>query len=88
MKVNPSFLPGLNGLRAIAALSIVVAHLSLNAIADFGLTNIVHLPMAGFGVTLFFVISGFLITFLLLKEIVIKNDIHIKNFYIRRKLRI
>ena len=61
MKSRPIYLPGLNGLRAIAALSVVIAHVSLKGIADFGLPSKPHLPMAGYGVTLFFVISGFVI---------------------------
>lgn len=43
--------------------------------------------MAGFGVTLFFVISGFLITYLLLLE-KDEGNVNIKNFYMRRILRI
>jgi peptidoglycan/LPS O-acetylase OafA/YrhL len=58
-KENSIYLPGLNGLRAIAALSVVFAHISQDGIADFGLSLITELPMAGFGVTLFFVISGY-----------------------------
>jgi len=42
----------------------------------------------GEGVHIFFVISGFLITFLLVKEHEVSGKIHIKNFYIRRILRI
>ncbi|MGC3978989.1 MAG: acyltransferase [Paludibacteraceae bacterium] len=88
MKTTPVYLPGLNGLRAIAALSVVFAHISQKGIADFGLPFFIDLPMAGYGVTLFFVISGFLITFLLLKEQAKKQTIDIKKFYVRRILRI
>ena len=42
----------------------------------------------GFGVDVFFLISGFLITFLLLKEKEKTQKIHIPNFFIRRSLRI
>lgn len=42
----------------------------------------------GVGVHIFFVISGFLITFLLIKENEISGKISIKNFYLRRVLRI
>lgn len=82
------YLPGLNGLRAIAAMSVVIAHVSERGIADFGLPYLFDLPMAGYGVTLFFVISGFLITYLLLQEVRNKQTIDIKKFYLRRILRI
>ena len=88
MREIPIHLHGLNGLRAIAALSVVVAHISQKGIGDFGLTKLFDLPMAGYGVTLFFVISGFLITNLLLREFDKQGDIDIKKFYIRRILRI
>lgn len=88
MSEKPIYLCGLNGLRAIAALSVVVAHVSEKGLADFGLPFLFELPMAGYGVTLFFVISGFLITYLLLKEKNTKQKIDIKKFYIRRILRI
>jgi peptidoglycan/LPS O-acetylase OafA/YrhL len=93
---KPIYFPGLNGLRAIAALSVVVFHLTGNFEA-FGLSPYVFgtLPdgtpkgfrMAGFGVTIFFSLSGFLITYLLLAE-KNKQEINIPNFYIRRILRI
>lgn len=88
MKESPIYLSGLNGLRAIAALSVVFAHVSQKGIADFGFPFFIDLPMAGYGVTLFFVISGFLITYLLLKEHAKTYTIDIKKFYARRVLRI
>ena len=88
MKQTRIYLPGLNGLRAIAALSVVIAHISQRGIVDFGLPYLFDLPMAGYGVTLFFVISGFLITFLLLHEVRNKQTVDIKKFYVRRILRI
>lgn len=89
-------LPGLNGLRAIAALAVVVSHITLS-LNEFGLNpyiigktaegNPQSLNLAAYGVSIFFALSGFLITFLLLKETEIK-PVNIKNFYIRRALRI
>jgi peptidoglycan/LPS O-acetylase OafA/YrhL len=87
-------LRGLNGLRAIAAIAVVISHISL-ALPEFGLIpifadskgNPLGIYMASYGVTIFFALSGFLITFLLLKEKE-KQEIHIKHFYIRRILRI
>ena len=81
-------LPGLNGLRAIAAISVLISHISYKGMADFGLPFQLNLPMAGYGVTLFFVISGFLITYLLLQELNVSNSVNIRKFYYRRILRI
>ena len=84
---NVVYLPGLNGLRAIAAILVLIGHVTIPMYSDF--SRLVYQFHPGFdGVTLFFVISGFLITFLLLKEKKKTNDIDIKKFYIRRILRI
>jgi len=91
MKDKSLYLPGLNGLRAIAALSVVISHTDfLPGITDFGLDRIFSfaISMGAFGVTLFFVISGFLITYLLIQEVDKQQDVSIKKFYIRRILRI
>ena len=90
------YLPGLNGLRAIAALAVVISHITLGLDA-FGLDNTIlntdssgkakGLSLAANGVTIFFNLSGFLITYLLLKEKE-KNEISISKFYMRRALRI
>ena len=65
----------LDGLRAVAALLVVYYH--------FGLP----VP-AGFGVLAFFVLSGFLITWLLLLEEDRCGTVSLRNFYVRRSLRI
>ena len=93
---NAVYLPGLNGLRAIAALAVVVSHITLS-LDQFGLNSNVFgtdingspkgLDLAGDGVTIFFALSGFLITFLFLKEKE-NGSISIKKFYVRRILRI
>jgi len=90
------YFSGLNGLRAIAALSVVFSHASCDFIL-FGLDPIYFskyadgspklFNMAAYGVTIFFTLSGFLITYLLLEENK-KQPINIRNFYIRRILRI
>lgn len=71
------YIPGLDGFRAIAVLLVLVAH--------FGFDRIVP---GGLGVTIFFFISGFLITSLLLSERNRFGSISIRNFYIRRFLRL
>ena len=70
------FFAPLDGLRAVAAWMVVVYH--------FGWW---WMP-GSYGVVLFFVLSGFLITLLLLREAETTGTISFKNFYIRRALRI
>jgi peptidoglycan/LPS O-acetylase OafA/YrhL len=87
---------GLNGLRAIAALAVVFSHATLS-MASFGLNpfvfgtypdgNPLTTLLAGFGVSIFFALSGFLITYLLMQEKSF-GSISINNFYMRRILRI
>lgn len=88
--MQPRFhLKGLNGLRAIAALAVVVSHLLVMGSSQFGLPeNKRGLDLGGFGVSIFFSLSGFLITYLLLTEKEKFRTINIKAFYIRRMLRI
>jgi len=82
------YFPGLNGLRAIAALTVLWGHVFQIDFADWGVSNVLNIPIFGGGVTLFFVISGFLITYLLLEEKQQTTDISIPKFYFRRILRI
>ncbi len=96
MSSKAIYFPGLNGLRAIAAIAVVVSHITLglgefklepNFFGTFQNGQPKGLAMAGFGVTIFFVLSGFLITYLLVAEKKIQ-PISIKKFYLRRLLRI
>ncbi len=90
------YFPGLNGLRAIAALAVVLSH-TTQYFGDFGLDPYVFgktyegqprgIELGAFGVSIFFTLSGFLITYLLLKEKE-SRSLNIKNFYFRRILRI
>ncbi|MBF0511066.1 MAG: acyltransferase [Candidatus Omnitrophica bacterium] len=81
--------PGLNGLRFISAVIVVIHHLEKSCIVSPNRYYArVFLENAGYtAVTFFFVISGFLITYLLLVEKQ-RFGINIKYFYIRRILRI
>lgn len=80
-------LPGLNGLRAIAALSVMWGHTFQSDFGNWGIEGF-PLPVVADGVTLFFVISGFLITFLLLSEQEQSRSVSVPKFYMRRVLRI
>ena len=90
--LNKVFFPNLNGVRAVAALMVIVQHIELVK-SWFGFTNCYHdnpmgIDFGGLGVTLFFVLSGFLITFLLLTEKSVTGTVSLRDFYIRRVLRI
>jgi len=79
--------PSLDGLRALSILLVLIAHLSM----PYTRNKAIRVPMTILGllgVQVFFVISGFLITTLLLKEKASSGTISLKDFYIRRALRI
>jgi peptidoglycan/LPS O-acetylase OafA/YrhL len=71
----------LDGLRALCALWVVKGHIEWN-------TGIRIFDTPGLGVEMFFVISGFLIVTLLLRERQKTGSIKLRNFYMRRILRI
>ncbi|WP_419699052.1 acyltransferase family protein [Mucilaginibacter sp. NFX135] len=75
--------PSLNGLRAIAVIMVVISHIAGHY--KF-LQPTVFLGYLG--VNIFFVLSGFLITTLCIKEQITTKQLSLKNFYIRRALRI
>jgi peptidoglycan/LPS O-acetylase OafA/YrhL len=81
----------LNGLRAISIIIVILYHLKLNGSIDGSAYFISLFDLffrGGFGVNVFFVISGYLITTLLITEDKKTNSINLKHFYIRRTLRI
>lgn len=75
--------PSLDGLRGIAILMVVFSHLKYSHLYLYDAVFNGKL-----GVIIFFVLSGFLITTLCIKEKVITSDISLKKFYLRRLLRI
>ena len=76
--------PSLDGLRAFSIVLVLIAHVSLQY--PWLRRFVEH--VGNYGVRIFFVISGFLITGLLLKELTKTGRISLKSFYIRRTLRI
>ena len=72
-----SYAPGLDGVRAIAVAAVVIYHLGA-----------AWLPGGFLGVDVFFVLSGFLITSILLTEFGNRGRIDVKNFYLRRARRL
>lgn len=81
--------PSLDGLRAVSIIIVIIFHIFI-ALGHVSATfaSPLNFNFADLGVQIFFVISGFLITTLLLKEKVSKGDINLKHFYIRRAFRI
>ena len=77
-KLGKSYLPGLDGLRCIAVMAVLLYHISPNQF------------VGGYiGVDLFFVISGFLITYRNLQNIQNPNKTFtLKNFWLRRARRL
>lgn len=71
------YLPSLDALRAIAVLSVIVYHINPN-----------YLPGGFLGVDLFFVLSGYLITSLILNEYQEHNRVNFIKFYIKRARRL
>jgi peptidoglycan/LPS O-acetylase OafA/YrhL len=76
---NAHRIPSLDGFRALAILMVIIHHAFDEPSSVFS---------GNFGVSVFFVISGYLITTLLLEEKNRFGDISLKNFYLRRVLRI
>ena len=74
---RPRYLPGLDGLRAVAVVAVLLYHAELSWI-----------PGGFLGVDVFFVISGYLITLLLLEEQARRGTISVKGFYRRRARRL
>jgi peptidoglycan/LPS O-acetylase OafA/YrhL len=70
------YLPALDGLRALAIGAVLAQHAGIPRVSGY------H------GVTLFFVISGFLITSLLLRERASTGSIDLRRFYLRRFARL
>ena len=74
--------PEVDGLRAIAIGAVIIYH------AQIRILEKLLLPGGFLGVDIFFVISGYLITYLIFKEKISTNNFSFKNFYERRARRI
>jgi len=84
--------PSLNGLRALSIIFVIFSHLKSELLNVPILSELFYyigfLSDGQLGVNVFFVISGFLITILLLKEEKSHGKISLKKFYLRRFFRI
>ena len=87
MRTKKQFFPLLNSLRAFAVLIVILYH---GVCEEFCREHSYYYPfeIGYLGVDLFFVLSGFLITNVLLREYLLTGKVSIKNFYIRRILRL
>ena len=84
-------IPSLNGWRAIAITLVMLDHIKYAAGFPYQRLpewSLVFFDQGNLGVRIFFVLSGFLITHLLLGEAEQSGFISLKDFYIRRCLRI
>ena len=84
------FFESLDGLRAMSILGVIWSHVwYVSGPAHYNaLIKVPVLRNGAFGVSVFFGISGFLITTLLLREQLKRGRISLRDFYIRRTLRI
>ncbi|MBB5062412.1 acyltransferase [Granulicella mallensis] len=83
-------IPSLDGLRAFSILLVIFAHSSWYLPSWITQNSIFHSVIGNgyHGVAVFFVISGYLITTLLLREFDKTRTVSLKHFYFRRTLRI
>ena len=83
------YFPSLDGWRAFAVLMVIFGHATGSSKAGSTYNVWADIFIYGnFGVRIFFLLSGFLITSLLIKEYQKWGTISIKNFFIKRALRI
>ena len=71
------YLPSIDSLRALAVLAVIIYHVDVN-----------YLPGGFLGVDLFFVLSGYLISSVIIKEYRKTGSLNLYNFYIRRARRL
>lgn len=82
---------GFDGLRAVSVIFVILTHLGVYTVANsHGVLSAAAAPIISgtTGVQIFFVLSGFLITSLLIKEQEASGTISLKGFYLRRAFRI
>ena len=77
-----NYRPEIDGLRALAVLSVIIYH------GELSLYNFKLLEGGFLGVDVFFVVSGYLITSLILNDINLKGKFSYLYFYERRARRI
>ncbi|AFZ35781.1 acyltransferase 3 [Stanieria cyanosphaera PCC 7437] len=88
--MSSKYIKSFDGLRAIAIILVVLGHAKNTIHIQGSVSQYVTRLIANsnLGVRLFFVLSGYLITMLLLKEIQINKTVNIKSFHQKRAIRI
>ena len=84
-------IPSLDGLRGVSIWAVLSAHIATHfriGVLQHPFVRMLSSASGYFGVTVFFVISGFLITILLLDERERTGAVSLKSFYRRRAVRI
>ncbi len=88
------YFKNLDSIRFIAALMVFLGHAIAPSYEYLPIKNTIWLSLlkmisdGGIGVSIFFVLSGFLITYLLINEYELNSKISVRDFYMRRVLRI
>ena len=77
MSKKTKYLPSIDSLRAIAVIAVIIYHIDAN-----------YLPGGFLGVDLFFVLSGYLISSLIIKEYKSTGTVNLYNLYVRRARRL
>ena len=80
--VKLNYRPEIDGLRAIAVVAVILYH------TQFDISGYEIFQGGFIGVDIFFVISGYLIASIIIKELNISGTFSFKNFYARRIRRI
>lgn len=80
------YVPAFDGLRALAIIPVILLHVSVVTLQPGWLRH--QLARGWYGVDLFFVLSGFLITWLLTEEMDATGTVALSRFYSRRFLRL
>ena len=84
----PAHIPSLDGLRALSIALVLFGHVAATQGAPAWLDRPMFTSTGNIGVRFFFVVSGFLITTLMLRDVDKYGQLRFKLFYLRRSLRI
>ena len=85
---NKVYFPALDGIRFILIILVMSTHTEINYAEGFEGYKLQGLLSGKLAVDAFFVISGFLITYLLISEYEKNSDISLRGFYIKRFFRL